>query len=224
MAGLPEFGLTLASGSPRRSELLDLTGWEFDTCQTRAEETRPGGEEPRSRAVRLAMEKAEAAERVCPENSMTLAADTLVAYREKILGKPRDAGEAAGMLEELRGRQHLVITAIVLTHPEQGPQIEVCETAVPMRDYSDQEQAAYIAGGSPFDKAGAYGIQDQDFSPVEVGAMHGCYANVMGLPLCHLVRAMRKFGQEPPVDVPAACQRYTGYDCDVYNAILEGEL
>jgi len=203
--------------------LLRLTGWAFDTCTTRAEETRLDGEAPRARAVRLAQLKARAANAACHERSLTLAADTLVALGDDILGKPHDAEQAAAMLDQLRGRKHSVLTAVVLKCGGREV-LEVCETQVPMRAYSRREQAEYIAGGSPFDKAGAYGIQDGDFQPVDVAAMSGCYANVMGLPLCHLVRAMRACGFEPPVDVPAACQAYTGYDCDVYPAILEGEL
>jgi MAF protein len=215
--------ITLASGSPRRAELLRLTGWTFDTCETRVEETRPEGEEPLARAVRLAREKASASARVCRENGVTLAADTVVAAGKRILDKPQDDGQAAEMLQMLRGGVHQVITAIVLTGADRQ-QVEACRTDVPMREYSPQEQADYIAGGSPFDKAGGYGIQDADFNPVDVDALSGCYANVMGLPLCHLVRAMRSMGYEPPADVPAACQQYTGYDCGVYEAILEGDL
>lgn len=216
--------ITLASGSPRRAELLALTGWRFDACRTRAEETRPPGEDPRARAVRLTMLKAQAAESDCEQNGITLAADTLVVADNAILGKPRDAEDAAAMLTALRGRDHRVITAIVVRDRNAREQLEVCETEVPMREYSAEEQAAYIASGSPFDKAGAYGIQDEDFNPVDMRVMGGCYANVMGLPLCHLVRAMRALGFEPRLDVPEACQIHTGYDCDVYEAILEGEL
>jgi septum formation protein len=216
--------ITLASGSPRRAELLALTGWSFNACRTQAEETKPPGEDPRARAVRLTKLKALAAESVCEQKGITLAADTLVVANGEILGKPRDAGDAAAMLSVLRGKEHRVLTAIVVRDGNGREQLEVCETEVPMRDYSAEEQAAYIAGGSPFDKAGAYGIQDEDFDPVDMQVMSGCYANVMGLPLCHLVRAMRALGFEPLLDVPEACQIHTGYDCDVYEAILEGEL
>ena len=221
---MPEMEITLASRSPRRAELLGLTGWTFSQCSTQAEETKPPGENPRARAVRLARVKARAAGSACSENRLTLAADTLVVLGDEILGKPQDTIQAAEILTRLRGRDHRVITAIVVKDRGDREQLEVCETVVPMRSYSDAEQARYIAGGSPLDKAGAYGIQDGDFQPVALEAMSGCFANVMGLPLCHLVRAMRKLGFEAPREVPAACQRHTGYDCDVHEAILEGEL
>jgi len=129
------------------------------------------------------------------------------------------------MLRELRGRHHTVITAIALK-PSWATEIynEICETIVPMRAYSDADIRSYIAGGSPFDKAGAYGIQDAIFNPADLGAMSGCFANVMGLPICHLARAMRALGDTPPVDIPSACMRHTGYDCDVYSMIEKGEL
>ncbi len=92
-----------------------------------------------------------------------------------------------------------------------------------MRSYNSEELQAYVRSGSPLDKAGAYGIQDRSFDPVEVDGMSGCYANVVGLPICHIVRAMRKFDYEPVFDVPSRCQAYTGYDCDVYPVILRYE-
>jgi septum formation protein len=216
--------ITLASGSPRRAELLDLTGWKFTQCRTQAAETEQPGEAARERALRLAQVKARAAEAACHEYGLTLAADTLVVAEGEILGKPHDANQADRMLTRLRGKVHTVITAIVLKDHEGRETVELCETDVPMREYSTAEQAKYIAGGSPFDKAGGYGIQDEAFEPVDNRAMSGCFANVMGLPLCHLVRAMQQLGFEPAGDVPESCQLHTGYDCDVYEAILEGEL
>jgi predicted house-cleaning NTP pyrophosphatase (Maf/HAM1 superfamily) len=91
-----------------------------------------------------------------------------------------------------------------------------------MRAYTDQEIEDYIASGEPFDKAGAYGIQHAGFHPVE--AMRGCYANVMGLPLCHLARTLARLGVTPPRDVPAACQAHIGYDCPVHQDVLEGRV
>ena len=110
---------------------------------------------------------------------------------------------------------------IVLIEPQNHHEIvEVCETLVPMRNYDLVEIEAYVASGSPLDKAGAYGIQDDGFQPVAAELLQGCYTNVMGLPLCHLVRAMRRLGHHPPVDVPTACQVYTGFLCPVYQQIL----
>jgi septum formation protein len=88
-----------------------------------------------------------------------------------------------------------------------------------MRAYSDKEIERYIAGGDPFDKAGAYAIQNADFDPV--AGLTGCYANVMGLPLCHLTTQLRRLGVHPPADVPGACRAATGYACTVHDAILD---
>jgi septum formation protein len=96
-----------------------------------------------------------------------------------------------------------------------------CRTDVPMRDYSDQEIQAYIATRDPFDKAGAYGIQHNGFKPVE--RLWGCYANVMGLPLCHLTRTLDKLGIHPETDLPRACQAALDYTCPVYQQVLKGE-
>lgn len=73
------------------------------------------------------------------------------------------------------------------------------------------------------DKAGAYGIQDGDFDPVDVSRLHGCYANVMGMPLCHALRAVQQLGEDSVVDVPQACQVHTGYRCPVYLRILKDQ-
>jgi predicted house-cleaning NTP pyrophosphatase (Maf/HAM1 superfamily) len=91
-----------------------------------------------------------------------------------------------------------------------------------MRLYSDEEMRLYIATGDPFDKAGAYGIQHEGFRPVE--RLGGCYANVMGLPLCHLVRTLDKIGMAHKTDVPQDCQSALQYDCPVYPQVLRGEI
>jgi predicted house-cleaning NTP pyrophosphatase (Maf/HAM1 superfamily) len=127
------------------------------------------------------------------------------------------------MLERLSGDSHRVVTAVAIFTPgASGPVVEVCITEVPMRPYTSEEAAEYVAGGSPMDKAGAYGIQDGAFQPVSVERLRGCFANVMGMPLCHLARAMRRLGQPAPADVPASCQVHTGYVCPVYESILGG--
>ena len=100
---------------------------------------------------------------------------------------------------------------------------ELCITDVPMRPYSDDEIKAYVQTGDPMDKAGGYAIQHPDFQPVE--SMRGCYASVMGLPMCHVVRALQKFDvhAERAADVPIACQNLLNYQCLVSSAILRGE-
>ncbi len=214
--------IVLASASPRRADLLRLTGWSFELCPVELDETAAPDEPAADLARRLAYTKAEVALQSRPEARFLLAADTLVMLRDRVLGKPANEHDAQRMLMTLRGRDHRVISALVLKG-KAGEQMELCETTVPMRDYTVSQVAAYIQTGSPLDKAGAYGIQDREFNPVDVDRMEGCFANVMGLPLCHLLRAMRRLGEDSPRDVPLACQSFTRYDCHVYAQILRGE-
>ena len=210
--------LLLASGSPRRRELIGLTGWPVDIRPTRADETPQPGETGRELTRRLARLKALA---VAPsDGAVVLTADTTVVDGEDLLGKPADGRAAREMLERLRGREHSVLTSIAVRAPDGTLLVDTCESSVPMRRYGDDEIDRYLAGGSPFDKAGGYGIQDGLFEPVDMRSFHDCFANVMGLPLCHVVRTLRRIGMEPGVDVPAACMAHLGYDCRVYPAIL----
>jgi MAF protein len=211
----------LASASPRRSELLALTGWKAIIDPVEVDEQPIPGEGAQRLARRLASAKARRAAEDAASTGMILAADTVVADGDQMLGKPADPEEAKQMLLALRGRDHRVITVIVLIEQQNRHEImEICETLVPMRNYGMEEIEAYIASGSPLDKAGAYGIQDGGFQPVASESLQGCYTNVMGLPLCHLVRAMRRLGHHPPVDVPVVCRAHTGFLCPVSQQIL----
>jgi MAF protein len=214
--------LVLASASPRRKELIALTGLNVLLHSVDLDETPVGREPAEALTRRLARAKAEAARPSAPAGSIVVAADTIVADEDGLLGKPAGDGEARAMLRRLRGRRHTVVTSLAVFGPEGAdPLFDTCSTDVPMRDYSDGEIEAFIASGGTADKAGAYGIQDPGFRPVDVGALHGCFANVMGLPLCHLVRTLRRRDLEPERDVPAACCALTGYDCPVFERILE---
>ena len=213
--------LLLASGSPRRRELIALLGLPFEITSTTVDETPRDGEAPVSMVLRLSFEKALDAANHADVEAIIVAADTTVALDGEVLGKPLDAQEARAMLTRLRGRVHAVYTAITLLDRTSGQQIsDLGETAVPMRNYSADEIEAYIASGDPFDKAGAYAIQNRVFEPVE--NMRGCFANVVGMPLCHLVRSLRKLGVDPRADVPAACQEHFQYTCPVFQMILDG--
>ena len=212
--------LALASASPRRKELLRLTGWNVEARPTEVEERQEPGEAPEMMTQRLAVAKARTA-----DGELMLGADTVVVQDDQVLGKPADAAEARRMLEMLRGRRHRVVSSIALVDAEgRTLATDTCVSEVPMRDYAEGELETYLSSGSPLDKAGAYGIQDGGFQPVSMDEMRDCFANVMGLPLCHLVRCMRRLGHEPAADVPAACRAHTGYDCRVFAAILSGEL
>jgi MAF protein len=173
---------------------------------------------------RLALTKVRTAATDQGKSSLLLAADTVVVDGRRLLGKPSDGAEAKEMLWDLRGRRHRVLTTLALLDQRNHREVlETCESSVPMREYTMDEVDAYINSGGPMDKAGGYGIQDT-FSPVAMERFRSCYANVMGLPLCHLVRAMLRFGQSPSINVSEACQAHLGYDCSVYCEILGGQV
>lgn len=223
MTSSPASDFILASASPRRSRLLALTGWTFTTAAASVDESSLPGEAPEALADRLARSKAQAAAGTVTNGPWVLAADTLVVDRGVVLGKPGSEQEALEMLGSLRGRTHRVITSLALINPASGEvHSETCRSEVSMRDYSMEEAQAFVARGEAWDKAGGYAIQDPLFRPVDMQRMWDCFANVVGLPLCHLVRAMRRAGLEPPQDVPQACQAHTDYRCPVYQDILEG--
>lgn len=195
----------------------------FHVTPVNVDETPRAGETPRAYVTRLATAKALAASGTLRPDSAIVAADTTVADGNNILGKPNDATEAVKMLQRLRGRTHQVYTAIaILLYGSQTPATDVCMTHVPMRDYTDDEIFAYVATGDPFDKAGAYAIQHPRFRPV--ASMDGCYANVVGLPLCHLTRTLEKNGIVARADVPRNCQRTLQYDCPIYQRVLQGQM
>lgn len=185
----------------------------------------PLQDEPAEELVkRLALTKARTAIQSYDESDILLAADTVVVDGQRLLGKPSDQDEAREMLWDLRGREHRVLTTIVVVDQRDHREIlMMCESSVPMRRYTMNAVDAYIQSGAPLDKAGGYGIQDT-FNPVAMRRFRDCYANVMGLPLCHLVKAMHRLGQSPSNDVPEACQMYLEYDCPVYSEILGDQV
>lgn len=212
--------LILASNSPRRRELLALGGWAFAREAADINEDAHPGEQPAAYVERLARQKAAAVLPRAEAGQTIIGSDTTVVLEGEIIGKPAHAAEARAMLTRLRGREHQVYTGIaVLRVNDQTLFSDVCLTQVPMRDYSDAEMNAYIASGDPLDKAGAYGIQNPDFQPVI--NMRGCYASVMGLPLCHLTVLLRQFDIHPQTNLPQNCQAALKYNCPVFGAILE---
>jgi MAF protein len=215
--------LVLASNSPRRRQLLALAGWTFSTSAADVDESQlPQGESPSDYVLRLAETKAHTIR--ADADRIVLAADTAVVDGMDILGKPKDNAEAIAMLKRLRGYTHQVYTGVALLRLSDGLLLnDVCVTDVPMRSYSDEEIDAYVQTGDPLDKAGAYAIQHPEFHPVE--NMSGCYANVMGLPMCHVIRMMRKINLQPNTEVFANCETLLEYRrCPVSEAILRGEM
>jgi MAF protein len=188
----------LASASPRRRELLGRLGMPFEVRPVDIVEEIGGGSRPDIAARRLARDKAEAARLVDPESTI-LAADTIVVVDGRMLGKPGDAAEARHMLAALRGRRHEVVTGVaVLPERRAGALIRHVETSVQIREIDDGEIEASIARGDPFDKAGAYAIQDSVLAPVE--SYEGCYCNVVGLPLWPTIEMLRKLGEDLRVE------------------------
>jgi septum formation protein len=180
--------LILASASPRRRELLAQAGFIFDVITADVPEIRKESEDPIRFVTRLAREKAEAVAtaHAIPPDTMILGADTIVVVDEEVLGKPQDAADAARMLRLLSGRTHQVITGVCLAKGrERQRAAEV--TFVRFTTLSDEEIGAYVATGEPLDKAGGYAIQG--LAGRWVPRIHGCYFNVVGLPLA-LVSSM----------------------------------
>lgn len=213
----------LASNSPRRKEIIAWGGWEFNIWPAEVDERPEPGESPSAYVLRLAESKARTVAAIAPPTALVIGADTDVVDGGAILGKPVDAKDAEAMLRLLRGHTHQVYTAIaVLCTQDDSLLTDLCVTDVPMRNYSDEEMLAYIASGDPLDKAGAYAIQHEEFDPVE--SLQGCFANVMGMPLCHLTRTLRKLGVSPLADVAHVCQANLSYNCPVYRRILNGEM
>jgi len=215
--------LILASNSPRRKQLFALGGWEFTVIVADVDETPLAHEAPRDYVLRLAQAKAWAIRPRAESDAVIIGSDTTVVDGNEILGKPVDTADAERMLKQLRGRTHQVLTGVALLHTGDGSLLTECSsTDVPMRNYSDDEIRAYIATGDPMDKAGAYAIQHPEFQPV--ASMSGCFASVMGLPLCHILRMLDAFEITPAADLPAACQSLLKYQCPVSDLILRGEI
>jgi septum formation protein len=184
--------LILASSSPRRANLLRQLGLEFEIVPSPVEENVNGYRSPVRLVTALARRKAaEVASQVA--NGVIVGADTVVVLDGKQLGKPRDAREAKEMLTQLSGREHCVYTGFTLLHMPSRESITDYEvTRVKFRELSAEEVEAYVRSGSCYDKAGAYGIQD-DFGAVFVERIDGCYYNVVGFPLTKFYLAWQEF-------------------------------
>jgi MAF protein len=194
--------LVLASASPRRRELISRLGLPYITCVAPAEEealeARYIG--PVDELAQWLAEQKALATHTLPglDGHIVITADTTVILDDVILGKPRNEEHAREILLALRGRKHYVVTAVAASKMENdllNVHSERVVTPVYMRNYSEEEIAAYIASGEPMDKAGAYGIQNLSFHPV--ARIDGCYLNVVGLPLCALVDVLAEFNVYP---------------------------
>ena len=186
--------LILASASPRRREILAMAGYRFDILSPNVEENL-SGLSPKALVQELSRRKAAAAAALADPRAVILAADTVVCLEKEILGKPADRGAAAAMLSRLSGRTHAVYTGFTL----QGADRAVTQAAsaqVTMREIAKEEIDAYVATGSPLDKAGAYGIQEA--AGMFVREIQGDFYCIMGLPLCPVSVILRDvFGITP---------------------------
>ena len=215
--------IVLGSSSPRRRELLARLRVPFSIVTADVDETPLADETPSALALRLALKKAYAVQRLIPTQNIPLttenaqysddrlkaraepiviAADTVVAMGQDLLGKPRDRQDACAMIQSLVGREHMGITAIAVAR---GEHVEhaVHQSRVWLRLLSDHDIQSYVDSGDPMDKAGGYGIQNPAFQPVE--RLVGCRCSMMGLPLGALIALLERFGVHPPRTIPAAC-------------------
>jgi septum formation protein len=214
--------LILASNSPRRKQLLSLGGWVFDVLVADVDESQHPGEAPGNYVQRVAEMKARKSAEKVSNDTVIIAADTTVVDGGDILGKPLDEEDAVRMLKRLRGHTHQVYTGLALFRLGDGQFLsDLSVTDVPMRVYSDEEIDTYVQTGDPLDKAGAYAIQHPGFHPVE--NLEGCFASVMGLPLCRLAHLLEQFDIAPETSVGLRCQHELQYDCPISAAILRGE-
>jgi len=188
--------LYLASGSPRRRELLTQIGVPFSTVSAAIDETPLSNESPVAYGERLAREKARAGREqllMSPPASAfcVLGADTTVVLNERILGKPIDEADALAMLMALSGREHEVLTAIAILD-EGRCETRVVRSSVRFRNISKQEASLYWASGEPRDKAGGYAVQG--LAAVFVSGLNGSYSAVVGLPVCETAELLGHFG------------------------------
>ncbi len=182
----------LASGSPRRKELLKEILPEFEILPSNADESVCGTPSPKKLVKILSARKAkEVSLRTENEGKIVVGSDTVVAFGKKILGKPVDEKDAVRMLKSLSGRKHYVWTGVCFAYTEKGKtrlKTFAVKTAVYFQELGEEWIKNYVAGGSPMDKAGAYGIQDGGL----VKKIEGSYSNVVGLPVERCQKALKK--------------------------------
>ena len=208
--------LILASGSPRRAEILSGAGFQLEVVPSGVDEKKLfTADTDLPRAVEhLALSKAKSVS-VSRLNRYVLGADTIVVLDHRVLGKPESSAQATAMLNALSGRNHEVITGVAVIDPSGDTQTISVKTLVTMRGLSNGEIAKYIASGSPYDKAGGYGIQDRSFAPVETYG--DCYLNVVGLPMCATLELLQGSGL-------LRSDMFSTSICDGHKCLQESEI
>jgi septum formation protein len=187
--------LILASQSPRRKYLLKQIGMKFRIIPSRVAEVFLSRQSPGENAQRIALEKAtDVAARL--RRGIVVGADTLVVLDHHVLGKPKSKDDAKRMLRLLSGREHSVYTGFALKDVETGKHISgVEETKVRFRKLTEKEITDYVNSGSPMDKAGSYGIQD-DVGAVFIERVNGCFYNIVGFPLARFYSTLQRFAAD----------------------------
>ncbi len=211
--------IILASKSPRRRSLVKELNIDVVCVDTNFEEsTQKTLEDPRNYVMRLAIDKADSISSDYP-NALIIGADTTVVLSNRVMGKPQNSKEASEMLNSLRGKTHKVLTGVTVLDVITGRYINsVISSLVSMHTLSTELISDYVKSGSPMDKAGAYGIQDNDFDLATV--LQGCYNNVVGLPLCTLSEMLRKFRITPRIDTTSIVT-INCHDCPLNKAYTE---
>ena len=185
--------IILASGSPRRRDLLAMAGFNFEVIPADVDETAEPGMPPDKLVAALSQKKARAIDK---NDAVIIGADTVVAIEKLILGKPLGEEDAFKMLSRLQGKIHTVFTGVTVIFPPSSSEPQKSETFVEsakvfMRSLTDKQIKDYIATGEPLDKAGAYGIQER--GAVLIERVEGDYFTVVGLPLCRLNMVLEKY-------------------------------
>jgi septum formation protein len=183
----------LASGSPRRKELLDLTGLKFQVVPPDVDEKVLPEETPKDHVERLALQKAKSVAANNPDD-VVIGCDTVVILNgRQILGKPQKKKDAKQMLASLAGREHTVLSSVAAVwHRKNKQRVVTVETRVRMKQIEEWELNWYIESGEPMDKAGAYAIQGK--AAIFIEGIVGSHTNVIGLPLMETVMLLRSFG------------------------------
>ena len=206
--------IILASESPRRQQMLSWIVPEFESMPADVDETPKEGELPVPYCQRMALRKVLHCAAEIREDVFVIGSDTTVFLNGEIFGKPRDEKHALEMLKTLNAREHRVATAVAMGR-RLNDELQICqtvsETVVRFRDMSRDEIEDYVRSGDPMGKAGAYAIQNRVFHPVE--SIRGCYAAVMGFPLCHVNVLFHHFGMDIFPQVRSACKAGTKISC-----------
>lgn len=191
MDWFPKYQYILASKSPRRQQLLRSIGIDFEVKTKEVEETYPEKLSIEEISVYLARKKAEPFKKHLTENELLITADTIVCNKNKVLGKPRDKEEARQMLQMLSGDEHQVISGVCLTSVKKQ-KVFYSISNVQFKQLTESEIEYYIINYKPFDKAGAYGIQEW-IGTIGITHIEGSFYNVMGLPVQKLYEEIQKF-------------------------------